>query len=555
MAEEFGGEDDEFFSEDDESDGGNKENFGASTSWNNAHERESSKAAFSAPQIPSSANRFPQSSRSTTLSSSPVFLGKETPVDDSHSVGARSNGFSSKLTVGSSLYTPSTVTANPSSSTSENSERVAHSAEFQASRPSLPEPAKSGIYVDNNNHKSVSSRNSQHKKSDNASISGTKRDKASESSLVKAPVKSLAHELLRSAEMPVSREVSKPGGREEKLLLINGKWYAVLNTIGKGGSSLVFEALDKEESRVVAVKRVDLEGADEDVKKAFLNEIKLLNMLKDTNRVVSLLDHEHKPEENVLFVVMEKGETDFSTHLKKRRKEPKFENLIAAYWQEMLLAVQVIHNQGIVHSDLKPSNFLLVGGTFKLIDFGIARSVPKDVTSVTMNCQMGTLNYMSPEAMNNISGGSGNFKYKVPLKSDVWSLGCILYSMVYGRTPFQRITNVYSKMVAIMGGNPGRPHQIDYPETDERGNPVDQEVLDVIKSCLRRNWKNRPSVDKLLDDPYLKNTKTTAKGKEGASLVPDPHAIWQNSPRTNDRLLKLLVAENLDQRRLFDHHK
>jgi serine/threonine-protein kinase TTK/MPS1 len=65
----------------------------------------------------------------------------------------------------------------------------------------------------------------------------------------------------------------------------------------------------------------------------------------------------------------------------------------------MLEAVQVIHEEKIVHSDLKPANFVLVKGSLKLIDFGIAKAIPNDTTNIQRDQQIGTVNYMSPEAI------------------------------------------------------------------------------------------------------------------------------------------------------------
>lgn len=70
----------------------------------------------------------------------------------------------------------------------------------------------------------------------------------------------------------------------------------------------------------------------------------------------------------------------------------------------MLRAVHAIHEEAIVHSDLKPANFVLVKGSLKLIDFGIAKAIPNDTTNIHRDSQVGTINYMSPEAITNPSG-------------------------------------------------------------------------------------------------------------------------------------------------------
>lgn len=71
----------------------------------------------------------------------------------------------------------------------------------------------------------------------------------------------------------------------------------------------------------------------------------------------------------------------------------------------MLLAVQAIHEQRVVHSDLKPANFLFVRGALKLIDFGIARAIQNDTTNIHRDHQVGTLNFMSPEAIIDTNSG------------------------------------------------------------------------------------------------------------------------------------------------------
>lgn len=95
----------------------------------------------------------------------------------------------------------------------------------------------------------------------------------------------------------------------------------------------------------------------------------------------------------------------------------------------MLEAVHVIHEEKIVHSDLKPANFVLVQGRIKLIDFGIAKAIANDTTNIQRDQQIGTVNYMSPEAIEETRRPDGKKVMKLGRASDVWSLGCILYQV------------------------------------------------------------------------------------------------------------------------------
>lgn len=163
-------------------------------------------------------------------------------------------------------------------------------------------------------------------------------------------------------------------------------------------------------------------------------------------------------------MVMEKGDCDLNKILQGFTTNLPLYNLMNILYQ-MLQAVNYIHQNNVIHSDLKPANFLMVNGRLKLIDFGIASNMAVDSTSIIKFSQAGTFNYISPEALTDISSGTspmrgGNQpKIKISTKSDVWSLGCILYLLLYQKTPFGHIRNINAKMNAI--ANPGS--SIEYP--------------------------------------------------------------------------------------------
>lgn len=198
---------------------------------------------------------------------------------------------------------------------------------------------------------------------------------------------------------------------------------------------------------------------------------------------------------------------DLRTKQEQSKLDPSF---VRHYWKEMLECLQAIHQHDVVHSDLKPANFVLVQGRLKLIDFGIANAIETDETvNVHRENQIGTPNYMSPESLmdsNAKPDSRGRIAnepklMKLGKPSDIWSLGCILYQMTYGRPPFDHIQNTMQRCQAIINFN----YPIEYPSVGIGSVPVPASLVRTLKACLNRDQHQRPSATQLLDDkdPFL----------------------------------------------------
>ncbi|KAH8794461.1 kinase-like domain-containing protein [Hyaloscypha sp. PMI_1271] len=304
---------------------------------------------------------------------------------------------------------------------------------------------------------------------------------------------------------------SNAGGKKNRLR-VNGKHFTRLDCIGRGGSSRVYRVM-AENSKFFALKRVSLDDADEAAVRGFKGEIDLLKKLEGEERVIQLYDYELNEEKGTLSVLMEIGELDMNKILERRGNadDAKFDaSFVRHYWKEMLECLQAIHEHDIVHSDLKPHNFVLVQGRLKLIDFGIANAIQTDETvNVHRETQIGTPNYMSPESLidsNAKPDSRGRISnepklMKLGKPSDIWSLGCILYQMVYGRAPFAHIQNQMQRCQAIINFN----YEIEYPSVGLGSVPVPASLIKTLKKCLNRDQFQRPSATQLLSDkdPFL----------------------------------------------------
>ncbi|KAI4268624.1 MAG: hypothetical protein LQ337_007733 [Flavoplaca oasis] len=314
--------------------------------------------------------------------------------------------------------------------------------------------------------------------------------------------------MLETATATAGAASASQSRKKRNYMSVNSKMFTRMDCIGRGGSSKVYRVM-AENFKVFALKRVTLEDQDQAAIQGFKGEIDLLKKLENVDRVVRLFDYEINEEKQTLSVLMEMGESDLNRVLTLRLngEDARFDITFTRYfWKEMLECVQAVHQYDIVHSDLKPANFLLLQGRLKLIDFGISNAISDNTVNVHREQHIGTPNYMSPEALIDSNAASGlpstvGKMMKLGKPSDVWSLGCILYQMVYGKPPFAHIANQMQRIMAIPNPN----HTIDFPEKAIGGVPVPFGLLRSLKRCLNRDQSLRPTVDDMLApaDPFL----------------------------------------------------
>ena len=215
--------------------------------------------------------------------------------------------------------------------------------------------------------------------------------------------------------------------------------YRILEKLGEGGMGVVYKAQDIRLERLVALKFLpDGLSVMPSIRERFIREARAASALNHPN-VGVVYDVGDDGTQSFIAMELIEGET-----LRARLSNGPVPIDQVRLWSVQLAeGLQAAHAKGIVHRDIKPDNLLLTtAGALKIMDFGIARLSGSDLT--TTGVALGTLAYMSPEQ---ILGD------KVDHRSDLWSLGAVIYEMLAGRLPFEQ-ENAAAVMYEILNVEP-----------------------------------------------------------------------------------------------------
>ena len=268
-------------------------------------------------------------------------------------------------------------------------------------------------------------------------------------------------------ELTIADPPAAPG--DATLAGLLGERYRVVSRLGSGAFGDVFRAHDGVLGRDVAIKRIRLESFAEpaqldEVKQRFLREAQVAARLRHPN-IVTTHDIASSPASSFIVMELVEGRT-LQSLLAERGRLPLDET--AALLAQVAAALDHAHAGGVVHRDVKPANVMVEpSGHVKVMDFGIAKAEAGANLTAT-GLIMGTPNYMSPEQARGA---------KVDARSDLFSLGCVLYECLTGRRPFEA-ESVTAILVRIVTEEP--------PAVDLAAIGVPPEVGDVLRRSVAK---------------------------------------------------------------------
>jgi len=273
--------------------------------------------------------------------------------------------------------------------------------------------------------------------------------------------------------------------------------YEVVEELGEGGMGIVYKALDKELREPVALKLLKPEiAADEKTIERFRNELKIAR--KITHKNVCRM-HDLNREEETYYITMEyvSGE-DLKSLINRIGQFTVGKAVFIA--KQICEGLVEAHRLGVVHRDLKPQNIMIdKEGNAHIMDFGIARSLrAKGITGTGV--MIGTPEYMSPEQTEG---------KEVDGRSDIYSLGVILYEMVTGKTPFEGKTPL-SIAMKHKSEEPPDPKKINPLKCLEKKKEKRYQRVEELISELNKIGKSVPTTERIIPKGKIR-TKTISK--------------------------------------------
>ena len=246
--------------------------------------------------------------------------------------------------------------------------------------------------------------------------------------------------------------------------------YELQEVIGVGGMAVVYKAYDNIDDRTVAVKILKDEFlASEEFRRRFKNESKAIAVLSHPN-IVKVYDGSYG--DKLQYIVMEYVEGITLKEYIEQQGVISWKETVH-FTTQILRALQHAHDKGIVHRDIKPQNIMLLeNGTIKVTDFGIARFSRSETRTMT-DTAIGSVHYISPEqARGDITDD----------KSDIYSVGVVMYEMLTGQLPFQSDNSV-SVAIMQLQTDPVKPREIN--------SSIPEGLEQITMRAMQKNPKDR----------------------------------------------------------------
>jgi predicted Ser/Thr protein kinase len=246
--------------------------------------------------------------------------------------------------------------------------------------------------------------------------------------------------------------------------------YRIVEPIGRGGMGMIFKARDPVLDRLVAVKVISLEvEVSDDLRARFFREAKACAKLNHPNIVTV---HDMGEDAGRLFIVMELLQGEELRQIIKASTPLALEDKLSLI-RQVCRGLHYAHQQGVVHRDMKPANiFVLSSRQVKILDFGIAQLATTDPALTRTGLIMGTLRYISPEQV----------RGRVDHRSDMFSLGSVLYELLTSRPPFLG-DDPLQILEQLRSDDPPAPTQIDPT--------IPPELEAVVRRAMRKDPAER----------------------------------------------------------------
>ncbi|XP_026531029.1 mitogen-activated protein kinase kinase kinase 4 isoform X2 [Notechis scutatus] len=256
------------------------------------------------------------------------------------------------------------------------------------------------------------------------------------------------------------------------------------NKIGEGQYGKVYTCISVDTGELMAMKEIRFQPNDHKTIKETADELKIFEGIKHPNLVRYFGVELHREEMYIFMEYCDEGTLEEVSRLGLQ------EHVIRLYTKQITTAINVLHEHGIVHRDIKGANiFLTSSGLIKLGDFGCSVKLKNNMQTMPgeVNSTLGTAAYMAPEVITRAKGeGHGR-------AADIWSLGCVVIEMVTGKRPWHEFEHNFQIMYRV-----GMGHKPPIPER------ISPEGKGFLSHCLESDPKMRWTASQLLDHSFVK---------------------------------------------------